>query len=446
MFQQIEKALNSLRNITLHREAQEHLPFDDKPYEFPQITQARQNFGNVKPLETIEDISSETLNRWTLFTDDPNLHRLSPKNLKRICWSPKIVGTKLFIQKLVKKEFSLTISCVKGLLYSYHSLFDDLKVSSEFGEVLSQLISHYSEFNSQIAKWCKQVDCIVGVNSPKNFGIRTCRDKVSVESALKADFLYETTQFAAHAAQQTALAYINQFNKISPEELEFFLNEIISSKLLSRDAFKIAVSEVILTDRCKSEETTQAKIIDFILGSNGLGDPRMHPENWMGVSEEAKKAVIQWLSREDINFFFELLIKDKEDKHKRKNFWLSYVSRVSRSRALLSSHDRSRHAVKLQELENKGRSYGELTGPQDSSAFILDFGQIVVVEFNQVGNACYIYTRHQFDSIVKEFWTSSISFSLLKNQSIVAERVRHTPEKWQDETRGVLARFGIRRN
>ena len=99
-----------------------------------------------------------------------------------------------------------------------------------------------------------------------------------------------------------------------------------------------------------------------------------------------------WLSEEDLRFFFDLIMSGQEDRHNRREFWLRYVGRVGNSRVAMGTRDRDRLRVQLTELKKRGRSeYAHLEDPfeDDVSAFIMDFGRAVVVEFSKPGNACF---------------------------------------------------------
>lgn len=80
----------------------------------------------------------------------------------------------------------------------------------------------------------------------------------------------------------------------------------------------------------------------------------------------------------------------------------------------------------------------------ETSAFLLDFGPILVVEFSKVGNACYIYERHWIDNVIPNFWTSQPLMEYkLKQSHICIEKISHR-NGWEGNMAGVLARYGIR--
>jgi hypothetical protein len=129
---------------------------------------------------------------------------------------------------------------------------------------------------------------------------------------------------------------------------------------------------------------------NFVLLESHLGDPRRHPGQWdnKGLSAEAE-TVKGWLSEEDLKFFFDLVMEGQEDRHRRREFWLRYVSRARDFRVAIGRADHQRLRTQLQDLRKRGRNYATLDD-RDVSAFVMDFGPAVVVDFSVVG-ACVVY-------------------------------------------------------
>jgi hypothetical protein len=169
--------------------------------------------------------------------------------------------------------------------------------------------------------------------------------------------------------------------------------------------------------------------------------PRNGP-NWAGISEVARDTVIQWLSAEDIQLFFDHVLTNRNDPHGRKPFWLKYKGRVKRSRPLLSTLDESRWLANT--ATQKKRNLGRMEYVCSTSAFLLDFGRVVVVEFSQVGNAVYVYDHRDVPDLNESFWSQArFSLNMLKQKDRCIERMTHSP-LWQSKMRTLLAQFGIR--
>ena len=115
----------------------------------------------------------------------------------------------------------------------------------------------------------------------------------------------------------------------------------------------------------------------------------------------------------------------------------------------MGTRDRDRLRVQLTELKKRGRSeYAHLEDPfeDDVSAFIMDFGRAVVVEFSKPGNACFIYgpdeARKRIGALTSERFQRS---GLKGGQRHPGRFVHYPPGRWQDRVRQHLARvYGIR--
>lgn len=109
-----------------------------------------------------------------------------------------------------------------------------------------------------------------------------------------------------------------------------------------------------------------------------------------------------------------------------------------RSRPLLSWED----AAKLRTSKEKVGNFGHTNG--ETSAFFLDFGRVVVVEFSKTGNACFVYQKMAFDRFVPDFWaTKPFGTVDLKDRKASEDRISHQPG-WQEKMTRSLARFGVR--
>jgi hypothetical protein len=444
-FSELLKSVKGLQHLTIYQNPSEHTPFEKVKTICPKLikeTEALSKSSSSAPPELDRGL---VIAKWKQYKTDSTSSSLSVRDCKRYCWVPEIVADSQFKDLVVEQKIPITLPSLRGLLYCYHERFSSLSKDYGFSSRLRGLIASRSSANGAVSKWHNSIDSLIGEKAPKNFAKDAGVEWGLPEKRLEDFGLNPTTEFAQRFASELALLAADRFDSIKQNQLDKIIKGILCSNLVDREDYKSAIATIILSNKANDDEEIQSVLIDFFLRNQGLGDPRINPENWAGIKETAKSRVIQWLSREDINFFFELLLRDRDDKHGRKSFWLQYVDKVSRSRALISRDDLRHHSVRLQEMEDKGRSYGELVGSNTSSAFVLDFGRIVVVEFSEVGNACYIYEKEAFSELYKNFWAKEFPFRHLKNKSLVAERITHSMKDWQSSARHILSRFGVRR-
>jgi hypothetical protein len=190
-------------------------------------------------------------------------------------------------------------------------------------------------------------------------------------------------------------------------------------------------------------DALQEKLKQSLIEDPRLLDPRVpaNTPNWAGVSQQAQNLLIQWLSAYDIKLFFDHVLPTRSDPHGRKSFWLRYTKRVNRSRTLLSQTDEFRWRAGAETRRNL--NYGRVQVNSDTSAFLLDFGRILVVEFSKVGNAVYVYEHRDVPDLNTDFWSSArFSISNLKQRASCVAKIVHN-KKWQGEMRTLLAQYGI---
>ncbi len=116
---------------------------------------------------------------------------------------------------------------------------------------------------------------------------------------------------------------------------------------------------------------------------------------WGGVAIEAKDMISDWLKRDLIKAFFEVLSADGVANQRRVNFWLKYVGSIDRIHFALGSWALDVDNKNMQELLRRmaGLTTELKGGVQHNNAFIMYMGDFVAVEFGGVGNSCYVYDR-----------------------------------------------------
>jgi hypothetical protein len=194
--------------------------------------------------------------------------------------------------------------------------------------------------------------------------------------------LEEQSSYLLQAIEEAVAACLKKIGEHSPYN-RYITDELIAWSGWPIDRFKKLVSVVI---ECTFLATEFAQALKpKVLGDSRLGDPRLplNSTNWLGVSPTARNSFIEWLS-------------------------------------------------------NFGRIVGE------TSAFLLDFGTVIAVEFSKSGNACYIYEKPAAEKVIPDFWrTKSFFVSDLKSKQLSAEVVTHHL-RWQEYLERILAQKGVR--
>jgi hypothetical protein len=82
------------------------------------------------------------------------------------------------------------------------------------------------------------------------------------------------------------------------------------------------------------------------------------------------------------------------------------------------------------------------SGPQ---AFCLYFDRIVVVEFSEIGNAAFLYSRADFERVLESRIRENRlqTHAELKIKTLRLEKVVHAQARWEELTEDKLRRLGI---
>ena len=435
------EALRSLERLPAFRIPLDMTPFGGVAFSCPQIKKALANLDKVPALTGPSKIDENLLEKWAQFLSSNRETPLTLRDIRNLCWEPRVALQPAFQEVLERQEKSLSASSIQGLVFSYHSEYTKVAGDSGIEGLITRLINGRGQFMSSLAPWRAQLPSILGHNAASAMAEKITKPGVDFQQSFQAERIFPNTTFAAHAASKAVLNYVDIFSTMTSDEVAHLYNSIISAPLIERDTYKRAVSRLILQPIHERNEDLRRQLLAYIMTGSGLRDPRIHIETWIGFDESAKQRVIQWLSSQEIDFFFGLLI-GRADPHGRKAFWMEYVSKIYRSRALLSLRDRESYQRQLRELAERGTTYANLKSAA-SSAFILDFGRLVVVEFSTVGSV-YFYDQTSFQRILPEFWSGESSSDQLKRKDLAIDSVRHTSD-WQQKVRNILSRYGIRR-
>jgi hypothetical protein len=298
--------------------------------------------------------------------------------------------------------------------------------------------------------WKGIAEEVAGGNGPELFAQTIVEKYRKIHEAFKERNVFIGTEYhqkTLHACVNLALQKIASYASVpaKSEQIDYLLSELFSQSDISPRTFRDGIAQLILNDSLERHPELVDRVKDYVLRGGKLGDPRLsqYGFNWAGVPEGAKNKVIEWLSRADIVFFFDHVLPRGSDRQGRKDFWLRYVKNFTKTRCLLGSEDNARLIPIFRKTQAQVEGYGRIRGQENNSAFLLDFGTVVAVEFSRIG-ACYLYESSNIPRKLKDFWTP-ISFSEpdLKSRHLCVARVTHT-RGWQHSLSQELAKLGIR--
>ena len=222
------------------------------------------------------------------------------------------------------------------------------------------------------------------------------------------------------------------------ERLKFAFDHIYVPELATVE-LQAAISKIIVSDWIEKYSNCREAVRQFALHHKDLGDPRLHSKNWSGMDSNATARFLQWIAKESIVFFFNHVLPDNNANRRRKDFWLRYAGAVTDFQVALSEQDYRRLSAtsRLKDVPGFGR-VDHLT----TSAFILRFGQVTIVEFSETGNAAHAFHSKVFDGKAGSLRSSFYTFKKLKHEAD-EYRILHLSE-WEYKARQKLAGWGVR--
>jgi len=373
--------------------------------------------------------------------------------IRFLAWDPAVATGTRFLELLTQKVPQPTARMLQGLVNSLHQAWpshDDaegLRDLADPANRIFKLVAGYQGPNRVVSRWKAASGMLFDAVGPNQFAVDMLENNRTLDDHFKFWFLSPGSRYARAGVRQAVTEWLMQLGK-STLPYQARVSELIFWSGWHPAEFKECVALALLTKSIENTPQLRELLKHSILRDSRLGDPRLprNANNWLGLSDEARRTFVRWLSADDIEFFFEHVLPAGMDPHGRKDFWLRYIKSIQMSRPLLCDEDRLRliSSAKLRDGDGTPRNFGSIDGTPPTSAFLLDFGDLVIVEFSRTGNAGYVYTRQKVNRVIKDFWSSTpFSSNGLKVRKLAYDRIIHIGA-WQDDAANLLAHYGIR--
>lgn len=323
---------------------------------------------------------------------------LSPRIIRNLSWHAEIAISDQFLGVIRSSDrIKNSSKTIQGLVYSYHSKWNEVKQLPQFYD-LRKIVTNFEGPNGVLRKWQENIPFLLFPDSVKVLAEEFFKKKLPLENSIAELSLFEDTQFIREVVSECAKSCIK--NLADSETLDYLVYQILSWDKHKIEIFKDHVNASVMSKAFDESGDVKARLVNYVVNDvQRLGDPRLKPASWIGI-EESKNKVLQYLSKEDIIFFFKKVMTN--DLHGRANFWLRYVPSMVRSRPLLTDIDKAQLRAVLARDSSTTRHFGRTTGQH--SAFLLDFGNVLAIEFEGVG-ACYLYDAKTRDHYFRDFFT-----------------------------------------
>jgi hypothetical protein len=328
---------------------------------------------------------------------------LSARAVRYLCWEPTVATTAHFQSYLDTEVGELSSRALQGLVWCCHTCWSPELAAGTVVRRVHQRLAMYTGTEGLLVRWRRHADMLLGPAGPRALAAALVTECIPIATFCHAWALDERSPYML-AVLRAALPQCLQLMGEKPALRTYLLTTLLPWSGWPVQDFHTAMAAAILHPVTATTAGMPAQLITLALADERLGDPRLpcQQAHWRTLPQEAQQRMVHWLSQIDIAFFFDEVLPESKDQAERKIFWLRYAPRVLRSRPLLNEVDSVRLAARLGQMPELARHFGRLDG--ETSACILDFGAVVIVQVSDVSDACYVYGKRNFEQIVLDFW------------------------------------------
>ncbi len=371
---------------------------------------------------------------WESYLVDTQ-HPLSARAVRYLCWEPTVATTERFQHYLDAEVGVLSARTFQGLVWCCHMCWSAEFASSAVARQIHRRLVTSTGTDGMLGRWRQHADVLVGPAGPRALAAALVAQRVPVATWCQAWGIDEHSPYVL-AVLRSALSQCMHAMEEEAALRAYLLTTLLPWSQWPTPDFHAAMGATILHPVTTVTADMPERLMTLALADPRLGDVRLPSQHahWRTVPQAAQQQVLCWLSRADMTFFFDEVLPESKDQEERKTFWLRYAPRVLRSRPLLNESDSVRLASRLRHMPEMTVHFGHSRG--NASAFLLDFGAVIMVQVSDVGAACYVYGKRSFERLVPDFWQSApfVLEALLVTQHAAMIFYHATWEKEMTET------------
>jgi len=415
--------------------------------------------GPQEPKATDIDELCAKVNMLWVQKGKKGLELLNSKDIKWLPWvlyhgdSPKIIEKQKLLQtilEILQKRWKRTLN---SLIHVYLKYYDpSFSGTKMLGETIYEQLTIYEKNNAQIQKWKNRIILFsaAGPGITASWIVKKNKDVAASLDHLGLTGDLSTSGFLKHmvfeAIKMIEKTFPEHLQKLRPlMEMEEPQDIYTSKSFMVR--FPELISEAATRLLPKAGTSAPSHIQDalrpFFL--NHLGDPRLPggSTKWKRVSDEAVKVFKQWLSKKDLEFFFNLVEMSNLDPKwiYRRRFWEAYIGYFENTWVALGPRALSLVSNPKMKKHLEERNFGTLSGNSLQSIFFIQMGGYVFVEWSSSGGACRVWHKDRFPL---QFGQQKYSASSITRPKVHYDyrQVHSSSElyRWQDTLAGWIQR------
>ena len=370
-----------------------------------------------------------------LFSEFDSLRRI-----RQLAWTltyaenelPRIVDTRKLQNALQLIESRFRISMLPGIFNALLQAWDSPNAAALRAFLKKQLTGYtgsqkfVQQLKTNIAWYCEE-------NSPTNLAMYLIRSPYKLSDIWTflelPDYMHSYAYFSAVATVYAT--FNNQIDRVHVKDVIEFVKKHNNDK-----TGRIVLSKLIEKLGPDATEALRQPVQSYVLQK--WQDPRIAGADvrWRDISNEARQIFTQWITKEDLRFFFDVVAKACDDQKfaYRKAFWLAYLEHITFCRPVLRKNAEHLFRYDSQALQYyRDRRPAELKGGnRNQHAFIIQMGNYTFIEFSTAG-ACYVYHNA---NLPFELGDSEYHMTELRSQLWAEDRVIHNGSeeyRWQSE-------------
>lgn len=406
--------------------------------------------GVTPPARPTKSLLAEARSAWVRY--GRRVDALSPRQIRALCWEPEMLSDPAFARGLeLDPRLPANRRWLEGLAESYFARWRGIPDAEVVEATLRRGLAGFRGRAERLTRYREAADPLFSPHAARWLAERALEAGEGPPALLEAWRIGPESGLGRAVADEAVEAWLRRFGRergqlrgeAALSRLHQLTSVLLASGFVEPRRIAEAVGALVLWDEMERDDVLQGELKSYLLSHPRFGDPRLprHGPLWDLCQSDARQRFIGWMARADLLFFFQTVIVD--DPHGRRDFWLRYIDLAIDSNVALSEEDQ--YLVRSRSRERL--TFSSAAGGQGTSAFIMRFrgteGDLICIEFSQVGNALYVHEAGGFARAVGGIRNRQFHIaSELKHRSRLAS-FRHAGA-WQWNVQSFLASHGIR--
>ncbi|HHW17867.1 MAG TPA: hypothetical protein GXX30_03065 [Firmicutes bacterium] len=392
---------------------------------------------------------------WSSAAPD-GLGTMNRKELRAVPWilsqkSPLGVGEDAdLVRALLRVLEPRWKKALSRLIYSYLLYYDpSLPGTDAVREFINVKLGEITtDPPLRLSTWVKRAFPLFARDGPRHAALMLLAQEKDFCEFLSDDLGLKGTLSSGEFVHRTCLALVEAVNPASDSHLDRTISLLETYSKSFSDLCPYAADKIIPKVGSNAPAEIQDLLRSFFLRT--MGDPRISggAGKWSSVGQEAKEIFIEWISRQDLEFFFDIVSRTcKYDKWvERLSFWRSYIPYMENTWVALGSRARELVSDPRMKQHMEDRSFGVLRGAESTqSIFLVQMRGYIFLEWSHSGG-CRVYKLKDVvdHDLPMALGRKLYSASLVRDDVYLIEKWNHIPNWQYNLSRWIMINLGIR--